>query len=214
MSNPCVIVMGKMPVPGRVKTRLVPPLSFEQAAALHDAFVHETLSRLRPLRPNPVGRLVLCVDPPEATGEASAHYGDVEVAPQAAGDLGSRLIAAYSDVGKSSSTMFIGCDTPDLPRGHIESALELLRSGTGVVLGPTDDGGFWCLGVAAGLDLEPVLNRVDWSSGREMSQVVRNAAATALPVAIARRWRDIDRPQDLVDLLGRSRVPASDSSAS
>ena len=123
--------------------------------------------------------------------------------PQGGGDLGERLVAAAETLGKESAVLFLGCDSPDVPDGHLWDALAQFQMGADVVIGPCDDGGYWCLGVAAGVDLRPVVEGVEWSSGRERGQTRTNALAAGLAVADAPPWNDVDRPDDLATLYAR-----------
>ena len=219
------VVMAKRPTAGRVKTRLCPPLTPEQAAAVHAVFLRTTLRRVADV----AEKTVWCFDPPDDHDAASAFLeqlappsagsrgpwsarrdsGDprradpgprlprnVNLLPQGTGDLGDRLIAAADAIG--GSVLFLGADSPDLPDGHLESQISNFRSQ--IALGPCDDGGFWCLSVGAGVGLRPVLAGVEWSSGRELRQVRDNARAAGLAVADAPAWRDVDRPGDLATL--------------
>lgn len=197
--------MGKLPQPGRVKTRLCPPLTPEQAAGVHELFLRHTLHRLLETAPAAdIGRVILCFDPPDAAPkvlQSFAMAGEVGFLPQGPGNLGDRLTMAADKV--AGPVLFLGCDSPDLPLTHLIFAGRCLCKGRKIVLGPCDDGGFWCLGVAPGVDLRPVLAGVEWSSGGEMEQVRRNAEAAGLSVDLAPPWYDIDRPADLTTLWNR-----------
>ena len=207
------VVMGKLPAAGRVKTRLVPPLSFEQAADVHGIFLRHTLERLADAGLD----VALCFDPPDAGGAMRERYAalspKLSFHPQSGGDLGDRLVAAVETLGKESAVLFLGCDSPDVPEGHLCDALARLRIGADLVIGPCDDGGYWCLGVAAGVDLRPVVEGVKWSSGRELEQTRRNALAAGLSVADAPAWSDVDRPADLATLADRLRQDADPAAA-
>ena len=194
------IIMAKLPEPGRVKTRLTPALSAEQAARVHEVFLLETLRRLR-------GRscyVTLCHDPADADADAWAGEG-IATLGQSDGDLGHRLTAAAEENG--GPLLFFGCDSPDLPDDHIEAALALTsprapsKRDADVVIGPCDDGGFWCLGINnEDLDPDDLFQEVNWSSGEELEQVRSNAVAAGMTVAEAPAWRDVDRPADLANL--------------
>lgn len=197
--------MGKLPVAGRVKTRLSPPLTPEQAAAVHELFLRTTLERLVALAPAAeIGRVVFCFDPPDAPRQVLQEFGmggDLELQPQGGGDLGSRMAQVANEV--KGRVLFLGGDSPDLPQTHLIAAAGLLVEQEGIVLGPCDDGGFWCLGATAGVDLRQVFAGVAWSSGREMGQVRQNAEAAGLSVSLAPGWYDVDRPADLTTLWNR-----------
>ena len=194
------IVMAKLPEPGRVKTRLTPALSPEQAAAVHGVFLLETLRRLR----GKSCHVTLCYDPPD--GQIGRWAGNgVMTLPQTSGDLGDRLAAAAEEHG--GPVLFLGCDSPDLPEEHLQAAIALTsprvrsKHDADVVIGPCDDGGFWCLGINnEDLDLDDLFTEVSWSSGEELEQVRSNAIAAGMTVTTAPPWRDVDRPPDLANL--------------
>ncbi|MGY1984686.1 DUF2064 domain-containing protein [Blastococcus sp. SYSU DS0669] len=141
-----LLVITKAPVPGRSKTRLSPPCTPEQAAAIAAAAVGDTLDAVRA---TPVARRVVALD--GAPGELDLT-GCV-VVPQADGDLGMRLAAAFADAmaGPDGAvpTLLIGMDTPQVTPDLLASCLQrLVRAGPGsAVLGVAPDGGWWALGL-------------------------------------------------------------------
>ena len=204
--------MGKLPAAGRVKTRLTPRLSPEAAAGVHALFVGHTLDRLAELaNAGVLARPVFCFDPPGEVEAAEAlAAGRADVLPQSVGDLGDRLVAAAEAVDRP--LLFLGCDSPDVPHGHVERAVALLEYD--VVLGPCDDGGFWCLAVRPGVALSTLVRGVDWSSGRECGQVRANALTGGYTVTGAPAWSDVDRPADLAILWARlAAAPAGSADA-
>ena len=141
-----LLVITKAPVPGRSKTRLTPPCTPEQAAAIAGAAVGDTLDAVRA---TPVQRRVVALD-----GEP----GDLDltgcvVVPQVDGDLGTRLAHAYSDAMGAPDgelpTLLIGMDTPQVTPALLTAALDrLVEAGPGTaVLGTAPDGGWWALGL-------------------------------------------------------------------
>ncbi len=194
--------MGKLPAAGRVKTRLTPTLSPEAAAQVHQLFLQHTLGRLATCVGEGLLRAsVFCFDPPDAGDAARDLTGDrAAVLAQAPGDLGDRLHAARAAV--DGPALFFGCDSPDVPRAHVAAAVATM-AGVDLVLGPCADGGFWCMGVADGVEIEGIMAGVPWSSGRELAAVRANAAAAGLRVAEAPAWSDVDRPADLAILWAR-----------
>ena len=215
MGDVTAVVMGKLPAAGRVKTRLVPPLTHEQAADVHGLFLRHTLERLCKARTElDLRGVVFCFDPPDAGDAARRKYADLGVTllPQRPGDLGARLTQAHDQLGRPP-TLFLGADSPDLPAAYLWAAVASLREDWGAVLGPCDDGGFWCLGAPSGWDLGPVLSGVEWSSGRELAQVRQGCARNGLATADAPEWSDVDRPADLATLAHRLRRDADPAAA-
>lgn len=131
-----LLVIAKEPRPGRVKTRLTPPFTPEEAAVLAEAALADTLDVVAR---TPARHRVLVLD-----GTPGAWLPDgVEVVPQCAGGLDERLAAAFA--GCDGPALLIGMDTPQVTP-------ELLTVDFGdcdAYFGPAEDGGFWALGLAA-----------------------------------------------------------------
>jgi len=141
-----LLIITKAPVPGRSKTRLTPPCSPEQAAAIAAAAVADTLDAVRG---TPVRRRVVALD---------GHPGDLDLAgcvvvPQVEGDLGTRLAHAFTDAMSSPDgglpTLLIGMDTPQVSSALLTDCLNrLVTAGPGTaVLGTAREGGWWALGL-------------------------------------------------------------------
>lgn len=219
-------VLAKYPHPGRVKTRLTVgqgAIRPETAARVHGLFLLRTLHRFAALMPR---RLVLAFDGGGDSTEASrARFGElvaevpgVILIPQSAGDLGDRLASAHQALGaEGDPVLFFGVDAPDLPESHLGKAAQALTRGeegdADAVLGPTDDGGYWTLGirqpVAARGDsqgragLRTVLQGVPWSSGRELAVTLERLGRNGYRVSLGETWQDVDHPSDLQGLLRR-----------
>ena len=189
-----IVVMAKAPVAGKVKTRLMPQLTAEQAADVHRVFLQHVTNRLRA-----TNRMVVCYDPPEAQA-AMRQIVDTALMPQSAGDLGARLAAASHAI--PGDVLFFGVDSPDVPTTFIARAIDLLRHND-VVVGPTDDGGYWCLGLGKSVNAGELLATIEWSTGREFEQTIGRGREMGYAVALADRWDDVDRPEDLRRLVSR-----------
>jgi rSAM/selenodomain-associated transferase 1 len=139
MKSPALLVIAKQPVAGRAKTRLTPPFTPAEAAALADAALRDTLEVVRD---TPAARRVLVFD---GADPAPWRPDGFEVVNQRGEGLGERLQAAFDDVGQPA--LLVGMDTPQLTPEHLLSAVEALGDRrTDAVLGPTHDGGYWCVG--------------------------------------------------------------------
>ena len=134
-----LLVIAKEPVPGRVKTRLCPPCSPPEAAELAEAALADTLDAAVA---SGADRVVVALD---------GRPGDwcppaVTLVGQGNGDLAARLTAAWGHV--AGPAVQVGMDTPQVGAGELADAMEaLLRPGTGAVLGPAVDGGWWAIGL-------------------------------------------------------------------
>ena len=193
------VVFTKWPQPGRVKTRLCPPLTHEQAAHLHAGLTLATIRNLQAAKPASDG-LVVAYTPAESLERFKKLLNNAGFSPdelawtdQGRGDLGQRLSTVHQTF---STSLFFGADTPDLPADHLAAAAELLDH-QDVVLGPTGDGGYWCLGLAESVDAQALLTDVPWSSGNEFEATRQRAKALGYRVGLAPAWNDIDRFNDL-----------------
>ena len=134
-----IIVMAKAPVPGRVKTRLCPPCTPDEAAALAEAALVDTLAAALA---SSTDRVVLALD-----GRPGAWLPvGVDVVGQRGGGFGQRLAAAWSDIG--GPALQIGMDTPQVTPALLDLATAVLEEpDTDAVLGPAEDGGWWSIGL-------------------------------------------------------------------
>lgn len=134
-----LLVMAKAPVPGRVKTRLCPPCTAAEAAAIAEAALADTLDAVVGAN---VDRRVVALDGPPGPWLPSG----VEVIPQRGVGFGERLAAAWDDL--EGPGVQIGMDTPHVTPALLErSCAALDRSGLDAVLGPAADGGWWAIGL-------------------------------------------------------------------
>jgi uncharacterized protein len=133
-----IIVMAKEPVPGRVKTRLCPPCSPTQAAALAGAALADTLNAALATGAR---RVVLALD-----GRPGPWCPPgVEVVGQGDGPLDRRLTTAWA-AATSGPAVLIGMDTPQVTSADLDAAIGALADHD-AVLGPATDGGWWALGL-------------------------------------------------------------------
>ncbi|MGV9382307.1 TIGR04282 family arsenosugar biosynthesis glycosyltransferase [Nonomuraea sp. NPDC003707] len=138
-----LLVIAKEPVPGKVKTRLTPPCTPHEAAALAGAALEDTL---RTVARVPVARRVIALD-----GAPGAWLpAGFTVVPQRGDGLDERLAAAFDDAHRLSPApiVLIGMDTPQVSVGLLAEAVSLLGAHD-AVFGPATDGGFWLLGLRA-----------------------------------------------------------------
>jgi len=137
-----LLVIAKAPAPGRSKTRLCPPCTPEQAAALAEAALADTLAAVAE---TPCDGRTLVLDGPRGDWLPENCF---EVVPQRGRGLGERLAAAFSQ--RDEPTLLIGMDTPQVSPDLLGEALERLeRPGADAVLGLAEDGGYWAIGLRA-----------------------------------------------------------------
>lgn len=186
MSPVRLVIFTRYPEPGRAKTRLIPALGAQGAAALHRRLTEQTLAAAR------TSGLAIEVRVTGAPHAAFADWlgSDLSFVDQGDGDLGERLQQAAAPL----PVLFIGSDLPDLSADHLREAAELMQSGR-TVLGPAEDGGYWALGLTHLADT--VFTDMPWGTdqvGRLTSErLVEHGIEPALLPTLA----DCDRPEDL-----------------
>jgi rSAM/selenodomain-associated transferase 1 len=144
VSEVSLIVIAKEPLPGRAKTRLIPELGADGAAAVAAACLADTLWAVAEA---PARRRVLVLD-----GEPGPWLPDAgfEVIAQREGGLATRLAGAFEDSGAHPAVL-VGMDTPQITAGLLtDASAALLADGVDAVLGPASDGGYWAIGLRGG----------------------------------------------------------------
>lgn len=198
METDRVMIFAKPAVPGRVKTRLIPALTPEAAAALQVAFLEDVIEIVR-AAVDSEAELVVSGD--EDTAEAfRRRYPGHRVTLQRGADLGARLLAAFEEsfVGSTRRAIVLGSDHPTLPHGHVATALERL-SEVDAVLGPSRDGGYYLVGLSRdGWPRSAALFQdVPWSTPEVLAVSLDRARRSDLMLALLPEWYDVDRPEDL-----------------
>jgi rSAM/selenodomain-associated transferase 1 len=200
------VVLAKAPQPGRVKTRLCPPLSPASATSLQRACLSDLWARLGSLRG--VER-VLCYDPPDAAALFRELLGaDADLLPQPTGDLGQRLVAAFEALFARglSPVVALGAASPDLPLSLVTGALAALAAGDcEVAIGPAADGGYTLVGLRQPLR-EPFV-AIPWSTPAVLTTTLKRCRQAGLAVRVLDPWDDVDDAASLDRL--RDRVLAS-----
>jgi uncharacterized protein len=193
--RPCALaVMIKAPRAGAVKTRLVPPLTREEAAALSTCFLRDTASNISGAASAEEAEGVAVYTPlgSERAFDRLLSPGFSLVA-QRGETFGERLYHAAEDLLALGyqSLCLIDSDSPTLPRALLAGAVRALsRAGDRVVLGPSDDGGYYLIGLKrAHLRL---FEDITWSTAQVLRQTIERAAEIGLEVLELPAWYDVD----------------------
>ncbi len=199
MRQYAIAVMARAPHPGQVKTRLVPPLSYERAAELYRCLL---LDKLQQIAEIPGIDPYLAYTPIEARQSMLALLPDsFTLIPQAGSTLGDRLhrLSAILLERGHPATLLIDSDSPTLPTPHLLDAIARLQSGTtDLVLGPAEDGGYYLIGLKR--PCRALFDNIPWSGPTVLTDTLRRAAMQQLRVAMLPFWFDVDTPDDLARL--------------
>jgi rSAM/selenodomain-associated transferase 1 len=195
--EPVLGIFAKQPLPGAVKTRLAKDTSPEFAARVAEAFLLDTLGRLRRIE----ARRVVAFAPPESESyfrEVTQGYFDLT--PQAPGDLGDRMEDFFRQhLAQAVRVVLVGTDSPTLPIDYVVKAFESLRTAD-LVLGPANDGGYYLIGCRGNVH-ERIFRGVNWGGnqvlGQTVARVPQGYKLDLLPV-----WYDVDTLLDLDILKG------------
>jgi len=188
-----IVIFAKAPVPGKVKTRLIPALGAEGATELAARMLQRTA--LEALESD-VGSVELCMDPPCAHPDWMGRVPlDVIPTRQGEGDLGERLArAAQRVLAGDEPVILIGTDCPDLDSGRLAAAAAALEQ-YDCVIHPTRDGGYALLGLVR-FD-SSLFEGIAWSSDSVAAETIARIEALGWSLEIGATLHDIDVPADL-----------------
>jgi len=189
-------IMAKAPVAGRVKTRLVPPLTPAQAADFYRALLLDQLNHLR--RYAGAARYVFYT--PAAAGESMRQLGGggYVYLPQSGDDLGARMQHVFTELWRRGhrNVIVVGSDLPALPWANLESALTQLAQGEArVVLGPSLDGGYYLVGMNR--PTPEIFQEMAWSHGQVFAETRARLQARGVRCGLLPALADFDSVGDL-----------------
>ena len=181
-----VVILAKEPKPGLVKTRLQSRFSAEEAAQLAAAAIRDTQRAVWASR---APRRILCWD-----GDPLDFADGFEALPQHTGTLNDRLTGAFDDLGETccARVLLIGMDTPQISSELLDADWE----GCDTVLGLSEDGGFWAIGLRTSDAAAAVFVGIEMSSSRTGSAQLVRLLSLGHSVKLLPPLRDIDEPAD------------------
>jgi uncharacterized protein len=200
MSRPTrILIFTRYPVPGKVKTRIIPALGATGAARLHRRMTQHIVANARGLAKDGAIRVCVCFTGAPAKKVRAWLGDDLLYVPQLGADLGARQNAAFCEAFRagSESVLAVGSDIPGLTRDILGHALETLGS-SDVVIGPALDGGYYLIGMQRA---HPELfANIDWGGSHVFEQTRAAAERLGLKLAVLPMLSDVDRPEDLAEL--------------
>jgi rSAM/selenodomain-associated transferase 1 len=193
-----LVVVAKAPVPGRVKTRLIPHFTPEEAVDLYRCFLQDRIMTMNTLKGVD---LAVAYTPADARDMfAPFSRNGISLFSQKGKDLGERLNNIFLEklAGGYDAVSIIDSDTPDLPKRTIqESFKRLLSNQTDVVFGPCYDGGYYLVGMRKPHP-ELFYDDIPWSTETVLSYTLEKAEKHGIKTDLLPRWRDLDTFEDLV----------------
>jgi len=199
-----ILIFAKSPQAGQVKTRLVPPLSFEQAAQWHEAALRTVCERAVTYKQDAANAEgydvnVVLVGAPDSQLDlfSNLHIAGIDDCwAQGGGDLGQRLsrslVRAFNR--HADAVVLLGADSPTLPLKYLSKSLSLLNSND-ITMASTHDGGYCLLSLRS--PCPSLFEKVDWGTSSVADQTRSQALAAKLNLAELPPWYDIDCFDDL-----------------
>jgi hypothetical protein len=192
-------IMAKAPQPGAVKTRLAPPLTPRQAASLSTCFLKDIAKNIADVAAARGADGVVLYTPVTAGAEIQDLVpAGFKLFAQRGAALGERLLNGTRDllIHGYRHVCLINSDSPTLPPSLIASAIDALENpGDRVVLGQSDDGGYYLIGLKKAH--ENLFDRIAWSTAYVLAHTVERAREIDLEVILLPRWYDVDDAETL-----------------
>jgi len=193
-----LVVVAKAPQPAKVKTRLSPELSPDEATGLYRCFIRDRIREVSRLK-----NIDLAI---AYTPAISQDYflqflsNGFKLFPQRGKDLGQRLHNIFVDQLQQGyqAVTIIDSDTPDLPRTIVEQAFELLAAdGADAVFGPSHDGGYYLIGMQR--PHSELFQNITWSTATVLQETLEIAKKSGLRAKLLKHWNDLDTFEDLLE---------------
>ena len=196
--------MAKASIAGRTKTRLVPPLTYEEAASLNTAFLRDVADNILAAAALAEISGWMAYAPAGSEDFFRAHLpASIGLVETVRPDFGACLFHAANsllEVGHGAACL-LNSDSPTLPVGYLVAAATALAApGDRVVLGPSTDGGYYLIGIKQ--PHRSLFQDVEWSTERVFRQTLARCAEAQLPVFQLPTWYDVDDADALRVLIG------------
>jgi uncharacterized protein len=202
MLKEALVVMANAPREEKAPNRLSSALSPEEAKRLYIAFLSDTFVLMEDVRDERENlALALCYTPEgeEEAFEEVEREGSLMI-PQRGENLGERLTNCFADLFALSfeSVVVIGADTPTLPGEYVFDAFECFETDDDVVIGPTEDGGYYLVGMRK--LHKRIFEDLPWGAAGALDATIERAREAELNLVLLPEWRDVDTPEDFEQL--------------
>lgn len=193
--NRAVIIMAKVPVVGKVKTRLQSVLSPDKCAELASVFLLDTIKKAKTVCEN----VILAFSPIDKRKLLENIVStEIILIEQKGENLGERMSNAFEfALEEDSAVVMIGTDSPTFPANYITEAFESLEKDAEIVLGKAKDGGFYLIGLRK--PIPKLFDEIAWSSSVVFEQITRNIKNLGIEkLKLIPEHYDVDTPDDFL----------------
>lgn len=191
-------IMLKAPLPKRVKTRLCPPLTDEDALELYKCFLRDIFARVCRLKEIDIFAAYTPLGKERLVRQVIGK--DVPLVLQRGFSLGERLANLFRTlfIKGYKKVVVIGSDSPDVPLEYIKTAFDEIDKAK-AVFGPTEDGGYYL----AGMDRfnEEIFKGIPWSTNRVLEKSLEACSRAGLKTSLLPKWYDVDTFNNLKELV-------------
>jgi rSAM/selenodomain-associated transferase 1 len=196
MGKRAIVIAAKPPVPGKVKTRLSPPLNLKESAELYECFLTDTVNTIATL--DKIDRFIAFY--PEISREdlSLTSLDKFTLIAQKGIDLGKRLSSVFCHLFSRNyqSVTIMGSDLPNLPVEFVKQSLcDLGKKSVDVTIGPCRDGGYYLIGLKAFHG--NLFDGIPWSTTAVFEKTIETIRMLGLKVSILPMWYDVDDQEDL-----------------
>jgi len=190
-----IIIFGRYPVPGKVKTRLIPVLGPAGAADLQRELTEATLRTTKSFAVLTKREAVFCFDGGSRDKILKWLGNEILLCQQERGNLGMRMHTAFLRAFQDGCTrvVLVGTDIPGLRKHHLQEAFEMLGE-KDVVFGPSTDGGYWLVGMNQPLN---IFEGISWGTDTVLDQSLKEVRKRNLLYHLLKPLKDVDTIEDL-----------------
>jgi len=194
--RPRLVIFTRFSEPHKAKTRLIPALGPEGAAALGREMTWHTFARARELAEAFSLSVEVRFEGGDAERMAAAFGNGFPYRPQGTGDLGCRMERAFAEAFREGAEriVIIGTDCPEITPQLIRESFQCLAT-CDLVLGPAADGGYYLIGLRR--PAPQLFTDIPWGTERVFEETLRHANELSLKVSPLKTLSDVDRPEDL-----------------
>jgi rSAM/selenodomain-associated transferase 1 len=193
-----LVVVAKAPEPAKVKTRLSPELSPDEATSLYRCFIRDRIREISLLKDIDLAISYTPADSKEFFIKFLSN--GFQLFPQRGKDLGQRLHNILADTLQQGyqAVSIIDSDTPDLPRSIVQQSFQLLGSDeVDAVFGPCHDGGYYLVGMCK--PHPELFQNIAWSTETVLQQTLAQAQKSGIRAKLLKQWNDLDTYEDLLE---------------
>ena len=195
-SDDAIIVFAKLPIEGKVKTRLARDLGIDFATSFYKVCAEHTFDEILKLEKSEISPFLFCSEESEIDGVRNWSENKFRYFAQQGYNLGERMLNAFNTIFDAGfrNIILVGTDTPEINAELMNEALDHLKNYK-CVIGPSDDGGYYLIGLNSSLD--NLFDGIEWSTDTVFSNTIAKLEEGNHSYFVMEKMIDIDKKEDL-----------------